>query len=36
MDPIIQSLFANLEAKDKNAKYETFKKLLAVTEARLD
>lgn len=36
MDPIIQSLFADLEAKDKNAQYEAFKKLLAVTEEKVD
>jgi hypothetical protein len=34
MDPIIQSLFADLEAKDKNVQYEAFKKLLAVTEKK--
>jgi hypothetical protein len=36
MDPIIQSLFADLEAKDKDAQYEAYKKLLAVTEEKVD
>ncbi|WP_422784804.1 hypothetical protein [Sporolactobacillus laevolacticus] len=36
MDPIIQSLFADLEATDKNAQYESFKKLLAITEEKVD